>query len=95
MIRHIVMFNLKDTLSDMQEKDILREAKNLGRIANVKNLIVGKNIERQSNYNYLLCVDFDNLQELKAYQVHPNHIDYTKKKFKPSLSDKMVIDFDF
>lgn len=77
MIRHIVMFKLKnegDKLSNLEEaKERLLSLKN--KISYIRSIEVGINDEKadDNNYDLVLTVDVDNIEKLNDYQIHPDH----------------------
>ena len=100
MIKHIVMFRLKST-EVMSEYDNALEAKKRfdDVIANVKELKKGEVVINsaeapESNYTIALICDFDSIDDLNAYQVHPAH-----KKFGAFIAEikteRACIDYEF
>ncbi len=100
MIKHIVMFKLKDA-NGRSEYDNALEAKNRFEdvIANVKELKKGELVINsadapESNYTIALICDFDDIEGLNAYQVHPVH-----KEFGGFIaeikSDRACIDYEY
>lgn len=100
MIKHIVMFKLKAT-EGMSEYDNALEAKNRFEdvIANVKELKKGELVINsadapESNYTIALICDFDDIEGLNAYQVHPVH-----KEFGGFIAeiktDRACIDYEY
>ena len=100
MIRHIVMFKLKAT-EGMSEYDNALEAKKRfdDVITNVKEmkkgeLVINSKDADQSNYTISLICDFDTIDELNAYQVHPVHVNFAK--FLGTVkTDRACIDYEF
>jgi len=100
MIKHIVMFRLKST-EGMSEYDNALEAKKRFNdvIANVKELKKGEVVINsaeapESNYTIALICDFESIDDLNAYQVHPAH-----KKFGAFIAEikteRACIDYEF
>lgn len=85
MIRHIVMFRLKDTPHKQKNAQKLKEAIEAleESIPEAKSIEVGLNInEKPSAYDLVLVSDFDNEEALERYRVHPEHqkvVDYIKQ----------------
>ena len=84
MIKHIVMFKLKAT-EGMSEYDNALEAKKRFEdvIATVEELKQGELVINsadapESNYTIALICDFDDIEGLNAYQVHPAHVEFAK-----------------
>lgn len=85
MIKHIVMFKLKEDFNGKTAYENALEAKERLRnftesIPTLKKLEVGINSKEapQSNYDITLVCDFENIEGLNAYQVHPVHVEFGK-----------------
>lgn len=84
MIKHIVMFKLKATDGISEYDNALEVKKRFDDvIANVKELKKGKVVINSaeapdSNYTIALICDFDSIDGLNAYQVHPAHVEFGK-----------------
>ena len=79
MIRHIVMWKLKDfgqteikALNAAKLKDELYHLKN--EIVQIKALKVGINLNPENEYDVVLECEFDNLTDLAIYQKHSAHL---------------------
>ncbi len=79
MIKHIVMFKLK-AVNGKSEYENAVEAKECFNdvIANVRELKAGEVVINskdapQDNYTISLICDFESIDDLNAYQVHPAH----------------------
>ena len=78
MIRHIVMFRLKDTDVSAAENAAAAKAKAEALpavIPQIRAMEVRLNAPSadQGNYHIALICDFDSQADLDAYQVHPEH----------------------
>ncbi|MDT8392213.1 MAG: Dabb family protein [Bacteroidales bacterium] len=98
MIKHVVMVRLKEKAPHIK----LNQAKNLkeaidglmGRIPELKSMEVGLNLNtKASAYDLVLISEFESLESLDAYRVHPEH-----KKVLELLYEVMeqtaVVDYD-
>lgn len=79
MIRHIVMWNIKDEITGTQKELACQKMAEgflplKSSVPNVIDLQVEINKIESSNRDFMLVVDFPNEAALKAYQVHPEHI---------------------
>lgn len=79
MIRHIVMWNIKEEITGEEKKKACEKMaegflplKNL--VPDVLDLKVEINTMESSNRDFMLLVDFPNVEALNAYQVHPEHV---------------------
>lgn len=80
MITHIVLFKLKDPTPENMEntRKVLASLKDS--VPVVRTLEVGVDLVRKPrSYDLALVATFSNLEDLEAYQVHPEHkkvVDY-------------------
>ncbi|MBQ4529549.1 MAG: Dabb family protein [Lachnospiraceae bacterium] len=79
MIRHIVMWNIKDEFSEAQKAEACKKMEEgflplKASVPNVIDLQVKTNTIESSNRDFMLIVDFPDEEALKAYQVHPEHV---------------------
>ena len=100
MIKHIVMFRLKDT----QDKTILQNAleaqsrfqKVIAEVGVLKKgeLVINSQNAPQDNFTISLLCDFESIDDLNAYQVHPAHVEFSK--FLAEIkTDRACIDYEF
>ncbi|MDE7365567.1 MAG: Dabb family protein [Ruminococcus sp.] len=94
MIKHIVMFKLNDISKAEEAKERFNKV-----IENVSELKKGEVVINsadapQSNYTIALICDFDSIDDLNAYQVHPAH-----KEFGAFIAeiktDRACIDYEY
>jgi hypothetical protein len=79
MITHVVLFKLKDTSQKSVEKarDVLSGMK--GKIPLLRHLEVGMDVlHSERSYDIALITRFDSMNDLKAYQMHPIHLEVAK-----------------
>lgn len=80
MLRHIVMFKLKDEALGRPKAEnaarIKRELEALkGRIPEIRSIEVGVNCNHVAGeWDVVLVSDFDDLESMKRYQAHPDHV---------------------
>lgn len=99
MIKHIVMFKLKD-MNGKTELENALEAKerfndvieNVPTLRNAEAVINSKDAD-QTNYTIALLCDFDTLDDLNAYQVHPAHVAFGKY-ITPIRESRACIDYE-
>lgn len=98
MIKHVVMVRLKekDPHIKLNQTKNLKEAIDglMGRIPELKSMEVGLNLNtKASAYDLVLISEFESLESLDAYRVHPEH-----KKVLELLYEVMeqtaVVDYD-
>ncbi len=79
MITHIVLFRLKDRTAANIAKagDVLRGLR--GKVPVLRGLEVGVDVVRsERSFDVGLVAKFDSLDDLRAYQLHPAHLEVVK-----------------
>lgn len=80
MIRHIVMFDV-DAVSDQERNEKITEAAVrleglVGVVPGLRSMTVGANaVDIEGNYDFALIADLDDEDALRAYAVHPAHVE--------------------
>ncbi len=93
MLRHIVLFKLKDSSSEMlqETKDRLMAMK--GRIPELLDIRVGIDVLRSDrSYDLVLETTFESIEAMRSYQVHPVHEEFVAF-FKPNRDNTIVVDY--
>lgn len=99
MINHVVLFKLKDYPKE-EKAQIISELKNLleglkDKIGEVKFIEVGTNYELQAkSYDIALLSHFENIEDLNAYRVHPEHLKVVER-IKETTSERAAVDYSF
>lgn len=80
MIKHIVFFKLAETAEGKTKKEHALSIKSqledlINHVPTLKKIEVGINSEQAPNDNYdlVLYSEFDTMNDLDAYQIHPAH----------------------
>ena len=100
MIRHIVMFKLKDVNGKTEYENAVEAKERFENvIANVKvmkkgELVINSKDADQTNYTISLICDFDSIEDLNAYQVHPAHLEFGKF-ISTVKTDRACIDYEY
>jgi hypothetical protein len=94
MIKHIVMFKLKDRNKENIEK-IVDALKTLeGNIDILRSAEIGINFtESERNYDIVLTTEFDDRNALNAYGPHPNHLPVVET-VRSLCSGSVVVDYE-
>ena len=95
MIRHIVMFKIKDEFKN----EIPQLVKNFygmkGKIEGMLDLEAGQDLlHSDRSYDVALITVFDSMESFKAYQDHPVHLP-VKKKMHEVRSASVSCDYEF
>lgn len=81
MIRHIVLFKIKDFSSESERNEALQNVlvtfrSLIGQIPQIRQFRVEPDcVHAPSSYDVIIDSVFDSKEDLKAYQVHPAHLD--------------------
>ncbi|MFW5890001.1 MAG: Dabb family protein [Marinilabiliaceae bacterium] len=79
MIKHIVLFKFRD---DLPEKEKARKLSSIktdlealtGKVETLKRMEVGINCNPDESYDLALTSEFEDMEGLKAYANHPEHL---------------------
>lgn len=79
MVKHIVLFKLKDEAPEAQKLEAMNRFKAAiealpARIPWIKKVEVGLNINPGETWSIGLYSEFDSLDDVKRYAVHPDHV---------------------
>lgn len=100
MIKHIVMWKLKDNAEGKPKLENAKWIKKsleglLGIVKEIKSMEVGVNISKSDMaFDAVLISEFETLEDLEAYRSNPAHVKISQyiKKVK---DDRVVVDFEF
>lgn len=95
MIRHIVMWKLKQENMEENKKEIKSRLEALpDKIDVIASLHVYFNCQQASDcFDVCLIADFHSLKELSAYQIHPDHV-CVSKFIRSVIETRSAIDFE-
>ena len=79
MVKHIVLFKLKDTLSSEEKMQVMTSFKQAiealpAQISVIRSIEVGFNINPAEAWDIALYSEFDSLDDVKTYATHPAHV---------------------
>lgn len=79
MVRHVVLFKLKPDVPLDEKKEIMLRFKNAiealpAHIDFIRKVEVGINLNPAEHWDLALYSEFDSLEDVKAYSVHPEHV---------------------
>lgn len=97
MIRHIVMFKLKEELSERDLTDIISRAKTdlealVPKIDVLRDLKVYTNVNPKEEYHFSLIADLDKFEDVEVYALHPDHMAIVTGLIKPNLAKRACVD---
>lgn len=100
MIKHVVLFKLKEYQSDGEKQDVIGEIEDAlldlsGKIGELKYIEVGVNYEIASkSHDICLITHFENTEQMDAYQNHPAHVKVAAL-IKQHAVQRAAVDFEF
>lgn len=99
MVKHIVLFKLKNDLSIEKKNNIINDFKlAIERLPEVisfiKHVEVGANINASEHFDIALYSEFDSLDKVKEYSVHPKHIE-ASGIIKPYIEVRSCVDYEY
>ncbi|WP_202077492.1 Dabb family protein [Caldalkalibacillus salinus] len=98
MIKHIVMWKLKETAEGATKAENAYKIKTLleglkDKIEVIQSIEVGINIEpSETAYDVVLYSEFEDEQGLEAYQIHPDHQE-AGSFVKKVVTERVVVDY--
>ncbi len=98
MVKHIILWQLKDELSDEQKKAVKVGIKEglealVGKVPGLKDVKVQIECLASSNADVLLDSTLESEEALKGYAVHPEHVAVADSKVRPYTKSRVCMDF--
>lgn len=99
MVKHIVLFKLKESLTADSKTEVANRFKQAiealpATIPFVRKVFVGININPSESWDICLESEFDTLSDVKAYAVHPDHV-AAAGILKDAKADRACCDYEF
>ena len=98
MIRHIVLWRLVAEGEASRAEDAAAISAALtalvGEIEGLQSLRVARDEVGGANHDLALVAEFDSLEALAAYQVHPLHVRVATEVTKPRTTERACVDFE-
>ena len=99
MVKHIILWKLKDDLTEEEKQCVKKDIKAgleglVGRIPGLLNIVV--NVDGRldsSNADVMLDSTFTDEAALKAYAVHPEHVAVADGKVRPYTCLRTCLDY--
>ena len=79
MVKHIVLFKLKDEVPETDKLVVMNKLKEAiealpAKISVIRKIEVGLNMNPGESWHIALYSEFDNLDDVKFYATHPDHV---------------------
>ncbi|MBO4556634.1 MAG: Dabb family protein [Elusimicrobiales bacterium] len=99
MVKHIILWKLKDNISSEELAKIKAEAKAgleglAGKIPGLVSIKVNTEGLASSNADMMLDCTFSDEASLKGYSVHPAHVAVASTKVRPYTQVRMCLDYE-
>ena len=99
MVKHIILWTLKDELSPEEKDQIKLGIKEgleglAGKIPGMTDIKVNINGLASSNADLMLDSTFESEDALKGYAVHPDHVAVADEKVRPYTKIRSCLDFE-
>ena len=95
MIRHIVLFQIKDEYKTEIPELVQNFYGMKGKIEGMLDLEAGQDVlHSERSYDLALITVFDSMESFRAYQTHPVHLP-VKKRMHEVRSASVACDFEF
>lgn len=100
MVKHIILWTLNPELSDEQKEEVKKGIK--AGLESLKGVVPGLidvkvNVDGRlasSNCDVLLDCTLESEEALKAYAVHPAHVEIANTKVRPYTVQRTCLDFE-
>lgn len=99
MVKHVILWNLKEEYSDAQKEEIKQGIKTniealLGEIDGLLDIKIEIAPLESSNADLMLDSTFESYEALKNYAVHPKHVYAADTFVRPHTAKRSCIDFE-
>ena len=99
MVKHIILWQLKDEFTDEEKVKIKAGIKSgleglKGKIPGLCDIHVQTERLASSNADVMLDSVFESEEALKAYAVHPEHVKVADENVRPFTKSRSCIDFE-
>lgn len=99
MVKHIVLFKLKEELPATEKQAVMNQFKEAiealpAKISVIRKIEVGLNVNPAEAWDIVLYSEFDSLEDVKTYAVHPDHVAAGKLLADVKLN-RACVDYEF
>ena len=99
MVKHIVLFKLKEELPATEKQAVMNQFKEAiealpAKISVIRKMEVGLNVNPAEAWDIALYSEFDSLEDVKTYAVHPDHVAAGKLLADVKLN-RACVDYEF
>ncbi len=99
MVRHVILWQLKEEFTKEQKEQIKTGIKEgleglKGKIPGLKEIKVNTKPLGSSNCDLMLDSLFEDEESLKGYSVHPAHVEIADTRVRPYTAMRVCIDYE-
>lgn len=99
MVKHVILWNLKESLSDAEKEEVKKGAKEglenlIGKIPGLIDIKVNTVGLPSSNADMMLDSTFESAEALKGYSKHPEHVAVADSKVRPFTASRVCMDYE-
>lgn len=99
MVKHVIIWNLKDTLTAEEKQSVKLAAKQnlealVGKIDGLIDLKIETDFLPTSSGEMMLDSTFESFEALKAYAIHPAHQAVANEFVRPYTASRSCVDFE-
>ncbi|NDV65856.1 Dabb family protein [Bacteroides sp. 224] len=99
MVKHIVIFKLKEEISNSEKLIMMNKFKEAiealpAKISVIRKIEVGLNMNPAENWHIALYSEFDSLDDVKVYSTHPEHV-AAGKIIADAKENRACVDYEF
>lgn len=99
MVKHVILWQLKEEYSDAQKAEIKRGIKEgleglKGKIPGLLEIQVNIDPLASSNCDVMLDSCFESEEALKGYAIHPEHVAVANGKVRPFTASRICMDYE-
>ena len=99
MVKHVILWTLKDEFSESEKEDIKKGIKQgleslKGKIPGLIEIKVNINGLSRSQAELMLDSTFEDEASLKGYAVHPEHVAVADGKVRPYTATRTCLDYE-
>ena len=95
MVKHIILWKLKEEFSEEEKKGIKEGLEGLaGQIPGMTEIKVRIDCLPSSTVDVMLDSTFESAEALKAYSTHPKHVAVADSKVRPYTAVRSCMDYE-
>ena len=99
MVKHVILWRLKDEVTGDAKKTVLRVMKEnlealVGKVPGLLNLTIVTEPMASSNADVMLDSTLESEEALKGYQSHPDHVAVANTYVRPFTEVRLCMDYE-